>query len=64
MNCHLFSLLVNSSDAIGGIVLAASSVAHPICRKKCERWYHFACLGIGPGDSRLEGEFLCPLCVA
>ncbi|KAJ7851853.1 hypothetical protein B0H14DRAFT_2761200 [Mycena olivaceomarginata] len=31
-------------------------------RKKCERWYHFACLGIGPGDSRLEGEFLCPVC--
>ncbi|KAJ7319106.1 hypothetical protein DFH08DRAFT_891548 [Mycena albidolilacea] len=31
---------------------------------RCERWYHFTCLGIGPGDSRLEGEFLCPLCVA
>ncbi|KAJ6488042.1 hypothetical protein C8R45DRAFT_995329 [Mycena sanguinolenta] len=31
---------------------------------KCERWYHWTCMGVVPGDSRLEGTFLCPLCVA
>ncbi|KAJ7631928.1 hypothetical protein DFH06DRAFT_1223300 [Mycena polygramma] len=33
-------------------------------KKKCERWYHYSCLGIVPGDPRLEGTFHCPLCVA
>ncbi|KAJ6469029.1 hypothetical protein C8R47DRAFT_1150970 [Mycena vitilis] len=33
-------------------------------KKKCERWYHYSCLGIVPGDPRLEGIFHCPLCIA
>ncbi|KAJ7927532.1 hypothetical protein B0H13DRAFT_1970779 [Mycena leptocephala] len=30
----------------------------------CDRWYHYTCVGIVPGDSRLEGTFYCPLCIA
>ncbi|KAJ7266951.1 hypothetical protein B0H12DRAFT_141089 [Mycena haematopus] len=30
----------------------------------CQRWYHYTCLGVVPGDPRLESTFLCPLCVA
>ncbi|KAJ6595742.1 hypothetical protein DFH09DRAFT_146342 [Mycena vulgaris] len=33
-------------------------------KDKCDRWYHYSCLGIVPGDPRLEGTFDCPLCVA
>ncbi|KAJ7485385.1 hypothetical protein FB451DRAFT_55520 [Mycena latifolia] len=30
----------------------------------CERWYHYSCLGIVPGDPRLVGDFHCPPCTA
>ncbi|KAJ7728410.1 hypothetical protein DFH07DRAFT_851127 [Mycena maculata] len=31
---------------------------------QCNRWYHYSCLGIVPGDPRLDSDFLCPLCTA
>ncbi|KAK7044648.1 hypothetical protein R3P38DRAFT_2879967 [Favolaschia claudopus] len=30
----------------------------------CNRWYHCTCMGVGPGDPRLEDTFICPFCVA
>ncbi|KAJ7033742.1 hypothetical protein C8F04DRAFT_615060 [Mycena alexandri] len=31
---------------------------------KCERWFHCTCMAVVKGDSRLEGTFHCPFCVA
>ncbi|KAJ7634786.1 hypothetical protein FB45DRAFT_909854 [Roridomyces roridus] len=34
---------------------------------KCQRWFHCSCVGIAPGDPRLDldgPEFKCPFCVA
>ncbi|KAF7344576.1 Flavin-containing monooxygenase FMO GS-OX3 [Mycena sanguinolenta] len=27
---------------------------------KCERWYHYMCMAVVPGDSRLDGTFFLP----
>ncbi|KAJ7512669.1 hypothetical protein B0H11DRAFT_1946800 [Mycena galericulata] len=30
----------------------------------CNRWFHYSCLGIVPGDPRIDGDYICPFCTA